>query len=1287
MLYTAKNSYAVQGLVTKMRNPDADLRFMALNDLISEINRSRDTFGLDDQTEHSTVEQILTLTNDLNGEVKNLAVKALAALCGRVSDARVQTIITRLTDFAASKDEGVRDIASLGLKTVVASVVPGTPLATTCCSKLAPKVIAQLQNTASSSELLLDSLELLSDILSRFESSVRNLSNIQNASLKATVPLLKHSRPALRKRAVATLSTLVSTTNDFIVFDSLVNSTITKALHTSDTESLKTSVLLVGSLARAAPSKMGRKASNLVPLVLATLDHDDDDLRESALQSLELLVLKCPTDIASHFSAIVDAGTRWLKHDPNYSAGDDEDDDVEMGAASDDGEEDEDDEDFGDEYSDDDDTSWKVRRSATKLLTACIQTRADLLSSFYHTISPALIARFSEREETVKVEVWGTYTALLAHTKVWGRSSGPSSFSSGAVSPMGRLKRKRSSDQMDTEEGPIAQLSSQTPIIAKSIIKQLNFKSLQIRQAGFALLHELIAVLDGGVESQITQLVARVEAALKTSDSGLSGAATQLKIEVLSFLALFYRTHPAKSFSDELSKLVPLHVATIQDKFNKIAAEAFVASTALVKVLCPIPSSTPVPASVAPDLTAIYDATMKRLASPDADEEVKAKGIVCLGALLYHAGDLLSNDFDTSLEFLRARLQNEVSRLVAVKVIGEVAESPVCKGDKFDTWINECLVDISMLLRKIHRPLKVASFQSLVVLLGRASAPGSPLPSETSSAVLIELQPLVNDTDINLLPLTLQTLAALLVTDPVAVLNDVEASVLPRLIELVQSPLLQHGPALDALLEVFEAYVRAGADPLPLVQTISKAAIEAPTKPSTSGEASNSGSTLSTASRSIGIVVREVPSIASGLIAQYSDVIASPQSSTPAQVLAFLSLGEIGRSVDLEASRVEVFPNVVKHFGNGSEEVRRAAAYAAGNIAVGNTTVYLPALLEAIESGDKKRYLALQSLKEVIVHSSPEALASISDALWTPLFDNSASSDEGARNVGADCLGKLTVMNPAKCLPQLQSRLNAESKDTRATVIAAIRFTFTNESSSYDLLLAPLIVDFFKLIHDPDLGVRRLALSSLSSAAHNKPHLVREHLSTLLPELYQQTVVNEALIRIVEMGPFKHKVDDGLDLRKTAYECMHTLLDECIKDADLHEYLGHVVRGLTDEEDVKKLCYLMLVKLAMVAPIAVAQRLDECVPAFKATLDMVLKDSAVKQETERLAELQKSTLRCIAALHRRITLGTTTNASGGATASSAGVTGAAPKFAQFVEGEVLAGKHASEFKQLLSGAE
>ena len=46
--------------------------------------------------------------------------------------------------------------------------------------------------------------------------------------------------------------------------------------------------------------------------------------------------------------------------------------------------------------------------------------------------------------------------------------------------------------------------------------------------------------------------------------------------------------------------------------------------------------------------------------------------------------------------------------------------------------------------------------------------------------------------------------------------------------------------------------------------------------------------------------------------------------------------------------------------------------------------------------------------------------------------------------------------------------------------------------------------------------------------------------------------LQKELIREVEMGPFKHTVDDGLDIRKAAFECMYTLLDSCLDRCVAH---------------------------------------------------------------------------------------------------------------------------------------
>lgn len=136
------------------------------------------------------------------------------------------------------------------------------------------------------------------------------------------------------------------------------------------------------------------------------------------------------------------------------------------------------------------------------------------------------------------------------------------------------------------------------------------------------------------------------------------------------------------------------------------------------------------------------------------------------------------------------------------------------------------------------------------------------------------------------------------------------------------------------------------------------------------------------------------------------------------------------------------------------------------------------------------------------------------------------------------------------------------------------------------------------------MNVRRVALVTFNSAAHNKPSLIRDLLDSVLPHLYNETKVRKELIREVslllyclskpvfyfevyphilfllqqvEMGPFKHTVDDGLDIRKAAFECMYTLLDSCLDRLDIFEFLNHVEDGLKDHYDIKVRCLCLLI--------------------------------------------------------------------------------------------------------------
>ena len=127
-----------------------------------------------------------------------------------------------------------------------------------------------------------------------------------------------------------------------------------------------------------------------------------------------------------------------------------------------------------------------------------------------------------------------------------------------------------------------------------------------------------------------------------------------------------------------------------------------------------------------------------------------------------------------------------------------------------------------------------------------------------------------------------------------------------------------------------------------------------------------------------------------------------------------------------------------------------------------------------------------------------------------------------------------------------QSYLQNPTPTVRGMVIQAIRFTFAESDDAYDEVLKPVLVKMLTtMLNDQNLENRRLALTTLNSATANKSDIVLPQLAQLIPLVMKESRVNSDLIREVQMGPFKHKVDDGLELRKVrnpfCITCTHQL--------------------------------------------------------------------------------------------------------------------------------------------------
>ncbi|KAF7296627.1 Cullin-associated nedd8-dissociated protein 1 [Mycena chlorophos] len=1187
-------AYLMTSLIEKMQSPDQDFRFMGLNDLMNEIKLDATCFVGDEAVEGKVLNQVLALVEDKISEVKNQAVKwrvvlLLGQLIKILRQSQMELVVDKLIDFSGGQDEELRDISGLALKTITAELPPDGKIAASACAKLTPKLLGQISNPSTPPEALVETLAILSILISRFPAHLSS-ATLTPPPLAVLPPLLTHARPVVRKRAIVTLAQFVPISQPQLFSDLLSKHVFPFLAPNANLDKQRTTVQLVAAVARTAPTQIAPMLGDIVPGVVKAVQRDDDELREGSLQALEALVLRCPTEITPYLGANHPGG--------NY-AGDDEDE--EMADADDD----DDEEAELDEYSDDEDASYKIRRAATKLLAAIVGTRPELLSSLYKEVSPVLISRLGDREETVLLEVWATYIVLLNQPLVYGGS--------GRIDESSLERKHDTEETMEFEGGPYNLLKAQLPSLSKALLNQLKSPKTPptTLQAGFTVLQTLLDVLPGSLSSQVVLITSTSKSILSQAPSTTTSA---LQLTYLSFLASFFASHSPAIFASLLPNLTPALLRSLAERHPRIASETFRVFSALLNAAKPVKAGTDW-------AEAVYEQAVARLVAHDTNTEIRgACAEACIGCRSLRRGPLVTEG--------------------AVKVVTRVArEVPSALGDG---WVNGCVEWAMGLLKRAGRGGKPEVFQGLDVLL-RSYTSG--VPAGLPPVLVPQVKVYLSTSDIPLLSQALSLLALLLELAPTTTFPEIESDLLPDVYRITHSPLVA-GTALDALLSFFAVLVNA--DGQIAIHLVSNLVL-------TVEKVLKADGSPAKVAQGVAQIVRNQQSIAAGTIAQYAKRIRQNAKAQPATVvLSLLILGELVRFIDLSTQQ-DIFRDSIEHFGSEQEEIRAAASFAAGNIAIGNLLQSLPAIIKLVKSDPKKRLLSLHALEEVVTHCSNGQLE--------------GNSEETTRNVAATCLGKLATTHPARYLPQLHARVKDPNPSSRATVVSAIRYTFAETSQSYDELLAPLLVDFLSLMLDEDITVRRLALSTLNSAARTKPHLIREHLSALLPSLYKETIINTELIRTVQMGPWTHKVDDGLDARKTAYETMYTLLDTCLAKLELPTFLGRVLPGLADDSDeIKVICHMMLYRLSQVAPAAVAQRLDEATPELEKTMKgaTVTKDT-VKQDLERAAELQRSALRAVAAL------------------SKVAGTGASPRFDVFVE-DIKKGQWAVEFKEQVAQA-
>ena len=1154
----------------------------------------------------------------------------------------------------------------IGKPSAVSYRTPGASSLTARSAQAAPSGDSILDIT---NEPVVETIDVLIEVVRCFGSALQPYE--VEALFDAVVSVLHNTRAnsATKKRAVVAVSILAV----YLPQEALVGfiDRTAKALARPQPETQRLYISIMSSMARSIPQKFGDHIDSVYqPIVeelsqgkletqLEAISEGDDqgdfnDVREAALVALESFQASCPLKMRSHAKEIIEACLRYIKYDPNYVDDDDDMDDV-----------DDEDEDFGDDddddygadagLDDDDDPSWKVRRCAAKVLHAIINTRngGDLLENgiLYADVAPPLIKRFDEREEAVRLEIISALSQLVRKTgdgvvPDYLASSSPNADDEpGIIAPPSRKRRRQSSVSSAANpiplsptaerktsipaKGPRADLAEHTAAIVAASIKQLKGKQIPTKQAIVNLLNDIVGVQHGGLSEYLVQLVdpvldtvkpasgSAVSSSLSAGGGNASATPTTLRIAGLRLVGHIANTHTSQSLQPYLTRIIDSVLQVVSDRFYKLSSEAVSTSEEVIKSITPPRSLSA--AKFKADIQRLYSVITDRATASNVDTEVRQKAIQALGTLLSRTGTegaalLPLAQRSAALESLLGLLGNETSRLSAVRAIDVVSASATASVPFDGEWVRQVAAHLAAQLGKANNTLRGSSINALRHLVQSPAAQGE-LDLDTITMLVSALHPVIMRNDQRLLTSALRILKVLAQAQPQLFASQELISSICSLLHTsvastVMEPLLQLVTVIGQngvgqhLMQGLLKNVGVVGDPAVVGKVV--------------------GNLLVASGDSAGVTIDS-----------FVNEIYTSQKDPVRVSLALSVLGEAGLRLGA-ASPIE--PTLfAQQFNSEYDKVSISAAVALGRAGAGNVPLYLPVILVGLAAGSGSQYLLLQSIKEVLQQVAIDRvdISEYMSEIWEKLLE--AAVVENNKAVCAECIGRLAITSPKTYIPRLQGLLDDKNATLRAISVQALRYALPDTGEEFDAVLREHIIPMLcKALVDNDLEIRRLAMTAIISAANNKPELIHANINQLAPYIYSATQPRRELVREVMMGPFKHLVDDGLEVRKGAYECLYALMETAFSRLDVISLYGRIIDGLGDDHDVRATCNLMVSRLAYLSPEETTARLDDIAGKYRATLSNKLRENAVKQELEKQEDANKSVLRTTLLLGDRL---------------------------------------------------
>lgn len=909
---------------------------------------------------------------------------------------------------------------------------------------------------------------------------------LQKSILNVLMPLLANSRAIIRKRTIAALGNLALVASDD-VFTSLHTSLLANLKvqqSKKDVERVRTLVNCYSTLVKSCPGRLAGSATTIVDAIIEFVEIGNDEVKECCVCVLEAFVTQVPLAMTSYVSVLVELVCTNIQYDPNHIEQDGNDDmDIDSEDGSDNG-----------EYSDAEDQSWSVRRGAARLLQALISFIPSCLFEVYNRLSKLLIERFSEGEESVRIDILQAFILMV-------RATNPECIESVEIR---ELKRKR----LDTDEqlNPLAfhYLQSILPSVFKELSTQLKNKSSETTDCAILHLLKEIALKCG---EGLSEVINEVSGPLK---SILVSRATdsQIKLASLEFIKIFTRNSGTNARS--ILDLVPALVKCLTDSSYKVATSAMEAIAILIKALHPYPDmvgSLVINASENSLIQVLNSAIWQIIESDHVDTEIKAAAFVTICTLYCHSGNYISLDEvrDKFTPLLMNRVQSDVLRGESTRMIIELLESPILlhTGGFFSALgLHVIAVELENTLGSSRSDVITSSLTCMESLIVNGCFEEKVADYVRVIRFLADLFNAHGD-NIVLISRIFSVCSVIVECEPRQ--ETIEDCILSQIISnvvrvVVESPHFFSGDAArDSLVRLWSLLANF-KNQTKVSQEVSKLMNQA------SNNITNEACLIIAK-----CVCAAFPSgQTASLIETLLGYIGHAMSDTNYARLGLYCLGEIGHSMYFLCDDSDLSRHAPELHLIAAQKRTDAAAFCMGNIVLGNTPFYLNIVMEKLGKPEEE-YFYLQALSEfcgACIACNYQTLVSVSREIWSAVFSRiKPNVNESKQTLIVEIMGKISNSIPNHFVPLLIQSTISDNDAIRKAALETFSYNLLSTNSDYNSMICQNIMAFVGRIGDPIPDIRKAALSVLQGLLHTKSDYLVSNITEVIALLYGETQI------------------------------------------------------------------------------------------------------------------------------------------------------------------------------------